>query len=106
MSNSPCASFGRSARTDDSQTCPYIKHQPHYEEGAQAWDLILTKSGRQLRIADSCGVIGIDMTANLMMARACGYDQRALSYLLPFIENGIIEALNNKESNNSDVGKQ
>jgi len=48
------------------------------------------------------GVAGIDMEAVLSMARARGYDERAMSLLLPFGEAALVTAVNRKDGDSED----
>ena len=66
-------------------------------EEHQAWD-VLTASLGQLRIVPSGQVLGIDMTAALNTARARGFDEAVVSELLQAAEAGLIEAMNEKDS--------
>ena len=66
-------------------------------EEHQAWD-VLTASLGQLRIAPSGRVLGIDMTAALGIARARGFDESVISELLQAAEAGLLEAMNDKDS--------
>ena len=52
----------------------------------------------QLRIAPSGRVLGIDMTAALGIARARGFDEGVISELLQAAEAGLIEAMNDKDT--------
>jgi hypothetical protein len=47
----------------------------------------------QLRLAPSGHVVGIDMSAALMLGAARGCDLELLSELLPATEAGLVEAL-------------
>ena len=66
-------------------------------EEHQAWD-VLTASVGQLRIAPSGRVLGIDMTAALGIARARGFDESVISELLQAAEAGLLEAMNDKDT--------
>ena len=66
-------------------------------EEHQAWD-VLTASLGQLRIVAAGRVVGIDMTAALGIARARGFDESVISELLQAAEAGLIEAMNDKDS--------
>ena len=66
-------------------------------EEHQAWD-VLTASLGQLRIVAAGRVLGIDMTAALGIARARGCDEAVISELLQAAEAGLIEAMNDKDS--------
>ena len=59
---------------------------------------MFTASLGQLRIAASGRVVGIDMTAALGIARARGFDESVISELLQAAEAGLIEAMNEKDS--------
>ena len=59
---------------------------------------MLTASLGQLRIAPSGRVLGIDMTAALGIARARGFDEAVISDLLQAAEAGLIEAMNDKDT--------
>jgi hypothetical protein len=52
----------------------------------------------QLRLAPSGHVIGIGMTAAIKTAEARGYDLRVVSELLQAAENGLVEAMNQKDT--------
>ena len=52
----------------------------------------------QLRVAASGHVLGIDMTAALGTARARRFDEGVISELLQAAEAGLIEAMNEKET--------
>ncbi|MFZ1415339.1 MAG: hypothetical protein WAS73_12285 [Defluviicoccus sp.] len=78
--------------------CPYIEHEPITDAGWQAWDVITRCSG-QLRLAPQAGiVIGIDMSAALVLGAALGHDVHALAELLPAAEAGLVTALNARMS--------
>jgi hypothetical protein len=64
-----------------------IIHQEH-----EVWDVLLACQ-RQLRLAPSGYVVGIDMHAALKLAAARGCDLAVLSELLPAAEAGLVEAL-------------
>ena len=51
----------------------------------------------QLRFAPSGHVAGIDMNAALKIAEVRGFDTGIVSELLSAAENGLIEAMNQKE---------
>ena len=59
---------------------------------------MFTASLGQIRIAASGRVVGIDMTAALGIARARGFDEAVISELLQAAEAGLIEAMNDKDS--------
>ena len=59
---------------------------------------MLTASLGQLRIAPSGHVLGIDTVAALGTARARGFDEAVVSELLQAAEAGLIEAMNEKDS--------
>ena len=59
---------------------------------------MFTASLGQLRIAPSGQVLGIDMTAALRIAQARGFDEGVISELLQAVEAGLIEAMNDKDS--------
>jgi len=52
----------------------------------------------QLRFAPSGHVSGIDMNAALKIAEVRGFDKGIVSELLASAENGLIEAINQKET--------
>ena len=52
----------------------------------------------QLRFAPSGHVAGIDMNAALKIAEVRGFDTGIVSELLSAAENGLIEAMNQKET--------
>jgi len=52
----------------------------------------------QLRFAPSGHVAGIDMNAALKIAEVRGFDAGVVSELLSAAENGLIEAINQKET--------
>ena len=52
----------------------------------------------QLRFAPSGHVSGIDMNAALKIAEVRGFDTGIVSELLASAENGLIEAINQKET--------
>jgi hypothetical protein len=64
-----------------------ISRQEH-----ETWDVLLACQ-RQVRLAPSGHLIGIDMNAVLRVAAARSYDLAVLSELLPAAEAGLIEAL-------------
>jgi hypothetical protein len=64
-----------------------ISRQEH-----EAWDVLLACQ-RQLRLAPSGHVVGIDMDAALGVVAARGYDLAVVSELLPAAEAGLVEAL-------------
>ena len=51
----------------------------------------------QLRFAPSGHVAGIDMNAALKVAEVRGFESGVMSELLSAAENGLIEAMNQKE---------
>ena len=59
---------------------------------------MFTASLGQVRIVPSGQVLGIDMTAALRIAQARGFDEGAVSELLQAAEAGLIEAMNDKDS--------
>jgi hypothetical protein len=64
-----------------------ISHQEH-----EAWNVLLACQ-RQLRLAPSGHVVGIDVNAALKMGAARRYDLAVLSELLPAAEAGLVEAI-------------
>ncbi len=52
----------------------------------------------QLRLAPSGHVMGIDMTAALKIAEARGFEMNVVSELLQAAENGLVEAMNEKDT--------
>lgn len=52
----------------------------------------------QLRLASSGQVIGIDMNAAMRIAEARGHDLAVVSELLQAAEAGLVEALNDKDT--------
>ena len=52
----------------------------------------------QLRFTPSGHVAGIDMNSALKIAEARGFDACVMSELLSAAENGLIEAMNQKET--------
>ena len=52
----------------------------------------------QLRLAPSGHVMGVDMTAALKIAEARGLDLAVVSELLQAAENGLVEAMNEKDT--------
>jgi hypothetical protein len=58
----------------------------------EAWGVLLACQ-RQLRLAPSGHVIGIDMDAALGLAAARGCDLAVFSELLPGAEAGLVEAV-------------
>ena len=59
---------------------------------------MFTASLGQIRIVPSGQVLGIDMTAALRIAQARGFDEAVVSELLQAAEAGLIEAMNDKDS--------
>ena len=59
---------------------------------------MFTASLGQLRLAPSGHVLGIDITAALRITRARGFDEGMVSELLQPAEAGLIEAMNDKDS--------
>jgi len=58
---------------------------------------VLTRCSGQLRLApQGAGVIGLDLAAAIHLGRAAGYDEQALSELLPAGETGLVKALNER----------
>jgi len=55
-------------------------------------------AGRQIRIAPSGSVIGLDLGAALGMAAALGYNTAAAAELLPAAEAGIVAAVDEAAS--------
>ena len=64
-----------------------ISHEEH-----EAWDVLLACQ-RQLRLAPSGHVAGIEMHTALELAAARNCDLAVLSELLPVAEAGLVEAL-------------
>ena len=83
---SPCAGGQPGS---DGQRCPYTEHRPLTEAGWQAWD-VLTRCAGQLRLAGTA-VVGLDLTAALMLADALGHDARAVAELLSAAEAGLVK---------------
>ncbi len=52
----------------------------------------------QLRLAPSGHVLGVDMTAALRIAEARGLDLAVVAELLQAAENGLVEAMNEKDT--------
>ena len=52
----------------------------------------------QLRFTSSGHVAGIDMNAALKIAKARGFETCVMSELLSAAENGLIESMNQKET--------
>ncbi len=61
----------------------------------QVWDLV-GRLGGQLRVAPSRGVLGWDMSAALVMARALGVPGVAVAELLPAIEALMVTRINER----------
>ena len=59
---------------------------------------MFTASLGQIRIVPPGQVLGIDMTAALRIAQARGSDEGVVSELLQAAEAGLIEAMNEKDS--------
>ena len=59
---------------------------------------MFTASLGQIRIVPSGQVLGIDMTAALRIAQARCFDEAVISELLQAAEAGLIEAMNDKDS--------
>jgi hypothetical protein len=85
----PCA---RGEPGADGRLCPYREHALISRQEHEAWEVLLA-SQRQLRLAPSGHVIGIDMDAALKIGTARSYDVAVLSELLPAAEAGLVEAL-------------
>jgi hypothetical protein len=66
-------------------------------EENQAWDVLNACLG-QLRFIPSGQVAGIDMSAALKIAEVRGFETGVMSELLSAAENGLIEAMNQKET--------
>jgi hypothetical protein len=66
-------------------------------EEHQAWDMLNDCLG-QLRFTPSGHVAGIDMNAALKIAEVRGFETCVISELLSAAENGLIEAMNQKET--------
>ncbi len=81
----------------NGEPCPYREHAPLALEEHQAWE-VFTASLGQLRIVAAGRVLGIDMTAALGIARARGFDESVISELLQAAEAGLIEAMNDKDT--------
>ena len=43
------------------------------------------------------GVVGLDLPALLEISDALGYDRQAMAVLLPFVESGLLEALDEQK---------
>ena len=59
---------------------------------------MLNASLGQLRFAPSGHVTGIDMNAALKLAEVRGFEPGVMSELLSAAENGLVEAMNEKET--------
>ena len=59
---------------------------------------MLNASLGQLRFAPSGHVTGIDMNAALKLAEVRGFEPSVMSELLSAAENGLVEAMNQKET--------
>ena len=59
---------------------------------------MFTASLGQIRIVPSGQVLGIDVTAALRIVQARGFDEAVVSELLQAAEAGMIEAMNDKDS--------
>ena len=81
----------------NGELCPYREHAPLALEEHQTWD-VFTASLGQIRIVPSGQVLGIDMTAALRIAQVRGFDEGVISELLQAAEAGLIEAMNDKDS--------
>ena len=81
----------------NGEPCPYREHAAITLEEHQAWE-VFTASLGQLRIVPSGQVLGVDMTAALRIAQARGFDEAMVSELLQAAEAGLIEAMNDKDS--------
>ena len=66
-------------------------------EEHQAWDMLNDCLG-QLRFTPSGHVAGIDMNAALKIAEVRGFETCVISELLSAAENGLIEAMNQRET--------
>ena len=66
-------------------------------EEHQAWDVIMACLG-QLRLAPSGHVIGIDLGVAMTIAEARGCDPGVVSELLQAAEAGLVEAMNQKDT--------
>ena len=66
-------------------------------EEHQAWDMLNDCLG-QLRFTPSGHVAGIDMNAALKIAEVRGFETCVMSELLSAAENGLIEAMNQRET--------
>ena len=80
----------------DGKLCPYVENELRTVEGWQAWDVALKCAG-QLRMTQFL-VIGLDINAAMKIAEALGYHSTASANLLPACEDGIIAALNTRNS--------
>ncbi len=65
---------------------------------------LVQAAGGQLRLAPMGGVVGLDMTALLAMARARGVDQAAAAELLPHVEAVVVETLARQAASGSGDG--
>ena len=65
-------------------------------EEHQAWDMLNDCLG-QLRFTPSGHVAGIDMNAALKLTEVRGFEPNVMSELLSAAENGLVEAMNEKE---------
>ena len=81
----------------NGEPCPYREHAAITLEEHQAWE-VFTASLGQIRIVPSGQVLGIDMTAALRIAQVRGFDEAVISELLQAAEAGLIEAMNDKDS--------
>ena len=77
----------------DGKRCPYEEHEVETAEADEAWNLITSLYG-PLRFAGMSGVaVGLDYPAALAVGAARGFDERALSILLPMAEDAIVTAV-------------
>jgi hypothetical protein len=74
--------------------CPSRIHWPATFEGVQIWDLV-GRLGGQMRVSGKA-IIGWDLGAALMLARALGINALIVAELLPEIEAVMVRKINKR----------
>ena len=68
-------------------------------EGWETWRLAEQMSG-QLRLGPRGQILGLDLGAGLALARAHGFDERAVSELLPAVAAGLVAGIRKIQAQN------
>jgi hypothetical protein len=76
---------------------PYREHALISRQEHEAWEVLLACQ-RQIRLAPSGHIMGVDIAAALRLAAVRGYDLGVLSEMLPATEAGLVDALSTDQA--------